>query len=254
VPFISPIVVRVELASGRWSWTRRAGCSTAMRCDVLTLFPAASRRTSRSGRRRAVGAGILEARVHDLRRWAGNPLRPGRRRSRSGWPGMVLMAPVVVRAVREVAASDAAPAQRRAPRRRGRRFTDAVARDSPVTAVSSSCAALRGLRRARARPPRRRRDLARRLRPVGSELAALAVNGRRRPPRARRLGDPGSVAADSFTSGLLDHPVYTRPRCFEGSRCPRCCSPGTTEAIRRWRLREAKNLQLTKLPSTHTNR
>ncbi len=53
------------------------------------------------------------------------------------------------------------------------------------------------------------------------------------------LGNEGSAAEDSFASGLLDHPHYTRPERFEGLEVPAVLRSGNHEAIRLWRLREA---------------
>lgn len=53
------------------------------------------------------------------------------------------------------------------------------------------------------------------------------------------LGNQDSAAQDSFASGLLDHPHYTRPEVFEGLPVPEVLRDGNHEAIRLWRLREA---------------
>jgi tRNA (guanine37-N1)-methyltransferase len=53
------------------------------------------------------------------------------------------------------------------------------------------------------------------------------------------VGDEQSVAADSFTRGLLDHPHYTRPAEFRGFRVPEVLLSGHHGEIRRWRQREA---------------
>jgi tRNA (guanine37-N1)-methyltransferase len=52
------------------------------------------------------------------------------------------------------------------------------------------------------------------------------------------VGDDQSVAADSFTRGLLDYPHYTRPAECEGRRVPDVLLSGHHAEIRRWR-REA---------------
>ena len=53
------------------------------------------------------------------------------------------------------------------------------------------------------------------------------------------LGNSGSAQADSFATGLLDHPHYTRPASFEGLEAPGVLQGGNHEAVRLWRLREA---------------
>ncbi len=49
------------------------------------------------------------------------------------------------------------------------------------------------------------------------------------------VGDAGSVRADSFEDGLLDHPHYSRPREFRGLAVPDVLFSGHHERIRRWR-------------------
>lgn len=53
------------------------------------------------------------------------------------------------------------------------------------------------------------------------------------------LGNEGSAEADSFATGLLDHPHFTRPAEFEGLEVPPVLTSGNHEAVRLWRLREA---------------
>jgi tRNA (guanine37-N1)-methyltransferase len=53
------------------------------------------------------------------------------------------------------------------------------------------------------------------------------------------LGNQDSAGQDSFATGLLDHPHYTRPEVFEGVPVPEPLRSGNHEAIRLWRLREA---------------
>jgi len=53
------------------------------------------------------------------------------------------------------------------------------------------------------------------------------------------LGHGESAAQDSFESGLLDHPHYTRPEEIDGMRVPAVLLSGDHERIRRWRLQQA---------------
>ena len=49
------------------------------------------------------------------------------------------------------------------------------------------------------------------------------------------VGDEASVEQDSFVSGLLDHPHYTRPAVFRGLAVPDVLSSGHHGAIEEWR-------------------
>jgi len=53
------------------------------------------------------------------------------------------------------------------------------------------------------------------------------------------LGNEASAQQDSFATGLLDHPHYTRPEVFEDRAVPEPLKGGNHETIRLWRLREA---------------
>ena len=53
------------------------------------------------------------------------------------------------------------------------------------------------------------------------------------------LGNQDSADQDSFATGLLDHPHYTRPESFEGMDVPEILRGGNHKAIHLWRLREA---------------
>ena len=53
------------------------------------------------------------------------------------------------------------------------------------------------------------------------------------------VGSFESTQDDSFTTGLLQHPQYTRPPEFQGSVVPDVLRSGNHEEIARWRRREA---------------
>ncbi len=53
------------------------------------------------------------------------------------------------------------------------------------------------------------------------------------------VGEERSIQEDSFQTGLLDHPHYTRPAEAEGHRVPEVLISGNHEAIRRWRRKES---------------
>ena len=53
------------------------------------------------------------------------------------------------------------------------------------------------------------------------------------------LGHKDSSREDSFVTGLLDYPQYTRPEVVDGLGVPEVLVQGHHEAIRRWRLKQA---------------
>ena len=73
----------------------------------------------------------------------------------------------------------------------------------------------------------------------GGELAALVVIDAVARLQPEVLGEPASVAEDSFVDGLLDCPHYTRPRDFEGVDVPEALLSGDHARIDRWRRQQA---------------
>ncbi|MGD9787392.1 MAG: tRNA (guanosine(37)-N1)-methyltransferase TrmD [Sulfuricellaceae bacterium] len=73
----------------------------------------------------------------------------------------------------------------------------------------------------------------------GGELAAMVVIDAivRHLPGA--LGDADSAVQDSFVSGLLDTPHYTRPEVYQGEAVPPVLLSGNHAQIDRWRLKQA---------------
>jgi tRNA (guanine37-N1)-methyltransferase len=53
------------------------------------------------------------------------------------------------------------------------------------------------------------------------------------------LGDEESAQQDSFSSGILDHPHYTRPAEYKGWKVPEILLGGNHAAIEKWRHQTA---------------
>jgi len=53
------------------------------------------------------------------------------------------------------------------------------------------------------------------------------------------VGDEDSVATDSFANGILEAPLYTRPREFRGEHVPEVLISGNHAAVAQWRRRQA---------------
>jgi len=62
------------------------------------------------------------------------------------------------------------------------------------------------------------------------------------------LGDADSAIEESFSTGLLDYPHYTRPETFEGWRVPEVLLSGNHAAIARWRRDEALRITTARRP------
>lgn len=82
----------------------------------------------------------------------------------------------------------------------------------------------------------------------GGELPALILIDAMVRLIPEALGDQSSAEEDSFATGLLDHPQYTRPVVYRGIRVPEVLLSGDHEQIRRWRRKEALHRTLLRRP------
>ena len=73
----------------------------------------------------------------------------------------------------------------------------------------------------------------------GGEPAAMVLIDAVARQREGVLGDEDSAKIDSFMTGLLDCPHYTRPAEYAGRAVPDVLLQGDHEAIRRWRLKHS---------------
>jgi tRNA (guanine37-N1)-methyltransferase len=62
------------------------------------------------------------------------------------------------------------------------------------------------------------------------------------------LGNAASAPDDSFATGVLEHPQYTRPADFRGRSVPGVLGSGDHAAIARWRREQALRLTLERRP------
>jgi tRNA (guanine37-N1)-methyltransferase len=83
---------------------------------------------------------------------------------------------------------------------------------------------------------------------TGGELPALVVMDAvvRLVPGV--LGDPAGAAKESFATGRLDYPQYTRPAEYRGLAVPEVLLSGDHGRIAQWRRREALRRTLARRP------
>jgi tRNA (guanine37-N1)-methyltransferase len=220
-----------------------------MHFDVLTIFPElfeTFRATGVLGK--AVGRGVVSIEAHDLRQWADNKWRQLDDEPYGGGAGMVLQAPPVLDAIRNVT-SQGPPARAIALGPRGRVFDQVFAEELVAEErLVLLCGRYEGF-------DERVFEISG-IEEVslgdfilgGGEVAAMAVIEvvARLVPGV--VGDPQSVATDSFESGLLGYPCYTRPAEVEERFVPDVLVSGNHEAIRRWRLERSVEATVTKRP------
>jgi tRNA (guanine37-N1)-methyltransferase len=210
--------------------------------DIVTIFPRTVEGPLADGIvRRAVEAGLVQVRIHDLRDFTEDRHRTVDDTPFGGGPGMVMKAEPFFRAVETLL--PAGPGPRDAVvllSPRGRRFDQAAAvRYASLDRLVLLCGRYEGI------DERVREDVATEEVSLGDfvltggEVAAAAVAEATIRLLPGALGDEGSARADSFADGLLDFPHYTRPALVRGRAVPETLLSGDHEKIARWRRKEA---------------
>jgi len=74
---------------------------------------------------------------------------------------------------------------------------------------------------------------------TGGEIPALVVADAVTRLLPGVLGGEGAVEEESFQTGLLEYPHYTRPRDFEGHEVPETLLSGDHKRINRWRREQS---------------
>lgn len=209
-----------------------------MRIDVLTLFPAMfAGPLDESIIKRARDQGLLQLRLHSLRDWTHDRHRTVDDRPFGGGPGMLLKPEPIFEAVESLRAPDSrvillSPA--------GRLLTQAVAHElAGVPHLILLCGSYEGV-------DERVREFL-----VDDDLSIgdyVLTNGAlpamvlidvvtRLLPGV--LGDDASSRDESFSTGGLEYPQYTRPAEFRGLKVPEVLVSGHHAAIAQWRARQA---------------
>ena len=74
---------------------------------------------------------------------------------------------------------------------------------------------------------------------TGGELGAMVVIDSLVRLLPNVLGNDESATEDSFSTGLLEHPHYTRPADYRGMTVPDVLLSGHHEKIKEWRIKES---------------
>jgi tRNA (guanine37-N1)-methyltransferase len=83
---------------------------------------------------------------------------------------------------------------------------------------------------------------------AGGEIAAMALIEACVRLLPGVLGDEASTAEESFASGLLEYPHFTRPQSFEGRDVPGVLTGGNHAEIAKWRKAQAEALTRVRRP------
>ncbi len=220
-----------------------------MRIDIVTIFPEALAALDVSIIGRARERGVIHVMVHDLRDYTTDRHRQVDDVPYGGGPGMVMKPEPFFAAAEALAPPQGSRRRVLLTSPQGRRFdqreAEALAREPHLIIF---CGRYEGV------DDRVVTGLAAEEISIGDyvltggELAAMVIVDATVRLVPGVVGDQASVAAESFTSGLLDYPHYTRPAEFRGLRVPDVLLTGHHEQIRRWRRREQLRRTLARRP------
>ncbi len=222
-----------------------------MRIDVFTIFPdLVEHYVSGSLLGRARRGDLLDVRVHDLRAGAPDPRRSVDDAPFGGGAGMVLAPEPVFRAVES--ASPPRPLYLLSPggRRLDQRLVEELAGGATATGGGFSllCGRYEGV------DQRVADHLVDGELSIGDyvlgggEAAALVVVEAVARLVPGVIGNESSAQDDSFSSGLLEYPQYTRPATFRGWDVPELLLTGDHGRIERWRRAAALRRTLARRP------
>ncbi len=229
-----------------------------VRIDIISIFPDyfAPLRQALLGKARNVG--LLDISVHDLRRWTHDLHRTVDDTPCGGGGGMVMLPQPWGEALDDVcsddANSDAAGALRLiVPTPSGTPFSHRMAvRYATQPRLVFACGRYEGI------DYRVIEDATMRM-PVdevsigdyvlaGGEAAALVMIEAITRLIPGVVGNATSVAEDSFATGLLEGPVYTKPQTWRGYEVPPVLLSGDHAAIARWKYEQALHRTATRRP------
>lgn len=210
-----------------------------MRADIITIFPQMFQEPmSQAMIGIAREKGALDFHVHDLRDWTHDRHRTTDDEPFGGGPGMVMKPEPIFESVRAVTEMDAARPHVVFLTPVGETFNQSTAEEfATYDRLLLVCGRYEGF-------DERAYELADHRLSIGDyvltggELAAMVVVDAVARLLPGVLGHENSTQDESFTTGLLEYPQYTRPAEFEGMEVPDILRSGDHGKIAAYR-REA---------------
>ena len=210
-----------------------------MKIDVLTLFPAMfAGPLDESIIKRAREAGLLDLKIHQLRDYTHDRHKTVDDRPFGGGPGMLLKPEPIFEAVESIA-REKTRVILMSPT--GRPFNQAIARE---LAQQDDLLLVTG--HYEGFDERIREELADDELSIGDyvltngALPAMVVVDAVTRLLPGVLGDDDSSKDESFSTGLLEYPQYTRPAEFRGKKVPEVLLSGNHAEIAKWRTEQAR--------------
>ena len=220
-----------------------------MHFDVLTLFPhVIMPYIQASIIQRAITNKIISITPHNLRDWAVDKHHTTDDTPFGGGGGMVMKPEPIFAAVRDIQEeSGKCPVVLMTPQ--GRQLNHAAAAEfSGINRMIILCGRYEGV------DERVRMHLVTDEISIGDyvlsggELPALVLLEAVTRLLPGALGAPNGATDDSFASGLLEYPHYTRPAVFRDWEVPNILTSGNHQAVNRWRRKQAWMRTLQKRP------
>ena len=216
---------------------------TAVRIDVITIFPHYLAPLELSLIGKASAAGLLDIRVHDLRAQTNDRHHSVDDTPYGGGAGMV-MKPEPWGDLLDALAPEADRPVLVVPSPGGVPFTQALAAEfATEPRLVFACGRYEGIDR------RAIDDAAQRYRVLevslgdyvlgGGEVAALVIIEAVTRLLPGVIGNAESLIEESHADGLLEYPVYTKPDQWRGRSVPPVLLSGNHAAIARWRRNES---------------
>ena len=207
-----------------------------MRFDVFSLLPQVLQPyLDASILQRAIQNNLLEVFLHDIRSWTTDKHHITDDTPFGGGGGMVMKPEPIFAAVEDVLGNPpAGPVILLTPQ--GRTYTQQIAQElSTYPRIALVCGRYEGVdERVREHLVTDEISIGDYVLTGGEIPALLLIDSiARLIPGA--LGDPDGAQDDSFASGLLEYPHYTRPAEFRGWRVPDVLLSGNHAKIERWR-------------------
>lgn len=220
-----------------------------IRFDILTLFPEMFASVlDCSLTKRAIENGTIAVHLHNIRDYASGRHRVADDTPYGGGGGMVMKVEPIARALQTLSPQrEGAIVILLSPQ--GEPFTQKSAEEfSRCERIILICGHYEGI------DERVRLHLIDREISIGDyvlsggEFAAMVVVDAVSRLIPGYVGNSESVRVDSFTTGLLEGPHYTRPREYEGWSVPDILLSGHQKNIEAWRRRESLRKTLTRRP------
>lgn len=212
-----------------------------MRIDVLTIFPSCYKGLDCSIIGKAFEKGIINLSIYDIRDYAFNKHKKVDDYPYGGGAGMVMMPAPLIAAINACDAEHNALRILLSPKGKvlEQKLVQSLAKEQNIMLING---AYEGVDQ-RVIDSQVDMELS-----IGDyiltsgDLASMVVINAIARYLDGVLGSSQSVVEESFATGLLEYPQYTRPEIYNGMAVPEILLSGNHAAIAAWRAEQAKEL------------